>query len=293
MSTKKEKILYAIHNNPLLIGSLSKDTSISKGMLYRELKKAVPCRVGIEFELSGDFKRGFVNKYHKGNVKKISTDIAVPDHPVPMRYDSKTTTDRIMAKHYGVYEIVSDSYSTEDPERLYEIRVSISNYTQLKGLYLFMQDLPEFCKLHEGGGIHIHIDISEFFPIHRIEIPMKRFIEKHLQEVVSIFPKYTGKYNKRRVGLASKGTYLNVSNKKSFEYRIAPLTFDYSTLIDWIIKCIKFRNKVIHKCKLKKHPELPSPKVSNWDTECSYTTVSNRNDSINTLSSYSVTPYNS
>ena len=231
MNTKNQKILYAIKNNPLLIGSLLKDTSINKGMIYRELNKAVPCRIGIEFELSGSFREGFIKT-----------------HGV-----SKENIDKTMTNYYDVYSISSDSWY-ESADYLYEIRVSILNFKQLKGLYKFMQDLPKFCKLHEGGGIHIHVDISKYFPLYSKEKELQKYIERHLQEVISIFPKYTGKYNKREVGISKKATYLNISNKKSLEFRIAPLSFDYTTVINWVIQCIKFRNKVIHDCRLKQSP---------------------------------------
>lgn len=245
MNTKNQKILYAIKNNPLLIGSLLKDTSINKGMIYRELNKAVPCRIGIEFELSGSFREGFIKT-----------------HGV-----SKENIDKTMTNYYDVYSINSDSwYESED--HLYEIRVSILNFKQLKGLYKFMQDLPKFCKLHEGGGIHIHVDISKYFPLYSKEKELQKYIERHLQEVVSIFPKYTGKFNKREVGISKKATYLNISNKKSLEFRIAPLSFDYTTVINWVIQCIKFRNKVIHDCRLKQSP-TPAHIIKNIQEELS------------------------
>lgn len=200
-------------------------------MIYRELNKAIPCRIGIEFELSGSFREGFIKTYGV----------------------SKENIDKTMTNYYGVYRINSDSwYESED--HLYEIRVSILNFKQLKGLYKFMQDLPKFCKLHEGGGIHIHVDISKYFPLYSKEKELQKYIERHLQEVISIFPKYTGKFNKRKVGISKKATYLNISNKKSLEFRIAPLSFDYTTVINWAIQCIKFRNKVIHDCRLKQFP---------------------------------------
>ena len=246
MSTKNQKILYAIKNNPLLIGNLIKDTSINRGMIYRELTKAVPCRIGIEFELSGSFREGFIKTYGV----------------------SKENIDKTMTNYYDVYSIDSDGWC-ESEDQLYEIRVSILNFKQLKGLYKFMQDLPKFCKLHEGGGIHIHVDISKYFPLSAKEKELQKYIVRHLQEVVSIFPKYTGKFNKREVGISRKATYLNISNKKSLEFRIAPLSFDYATVISWVIKCIKFRNKVIHDCRLKQSP-TPKHTIKNIQENVNY-----------------------
>lgn len=260
MNTKNQKILYAIKNNPLLIGSLLKDTSINKGMIYRELNKAIPCRIGIEFELSGSFREGFIKTYRV----------------------SKENIDKTMTNYYGVYRINSDSwYESED--HLYEIRVSILNFKQLKGLYKFMQDLPKFCKLHEGGGIHIHVDISKYFPLYSKEKELQKYIERHLQEVISIFPKYTGKFNKRKVGISKKATYLNISNKKSLEFRIAPLSFDYTTVINWVIQCIKFRNKVIHDCRLKQFPTPAHTVITQEITDPSRIELSNINTYVTNL----------
>lgn len=232
-------------------------------MIYRELNKAIPCRIGIEFELSGSFREGFIKTYGV----------------------SKENIDKTMTNYYGVYNINSDSwYESED--LLYEIRVSILNFKQLKGLYKFMQDLPKFCKLHEGGGIHIHVDISKYFPLYSKEKELQKYIERHLQEVISIFPKYTGKFNKRKVGISKKATYLNISNKKSLEFRIAPLSFDYTTVINWVIQCIKFRNKVIHDCRLKQSP-TPTHTIKNIQENVDYTwrEISNVNTCSNRLNS--------
>lgn len=280
MSTKNQKVLYAIKNNPLLIGSLLKDTSINKGMIYRELHKAIPCRIGIEFELSGDFRKGFINKYHKGTIETHPVKLyEAMDHPVPIRYNSKDkkSLDYIMAKHYGVYEIIADSFKNVSAEDLYEIRVSIKDYHQLKGLYKFMQDLPEFCKLHENGGIHIHVDISEYYPIHKPD-NIAKYIRNNLKIVSDIFPKYTGHYNKREVGVQRKATYVNMSGKKSLEYRIAPLTFDYNKLITWVIDCVKFRNKIIQSCRLSKTPpesKLISSKYKETDDNLRWVAIGN------------------
>jgi len=214
-------------NNPLLIPVLLKDTSINNGFIYNELKKTLPCRIGIEFEAGKSFIKGF-NEEHK--VK---------------------ATNKYLTDYYHVKEIKCDKNDPED-DSIVENRISIRNYKELKGLYRFMQDLSKYCTLHEGGGIHIHVDVSTFFKNETDKMKeVAKYIERHLNEVASIFPKYTGKFNKRRVGIRRKSTYLNISRLNTFEFRIAPLTFDYFTLMTWIRNCIKFRNKVICECSLK------------------------------------------
>ena len=211
-------------HNPTLIPALLRDTSVNNGFIYRELRKALPCRIGIEFEMGKLFLGGFMNKY----------DI--------------DASDNSMAAFYKVHEIRSDMFSSDD-DKILETRISIKDYHQLSGLYRFMQDLPEFCLLHEGGGIHIHIDMS-MFKLGRRAKEIQNYITKRLGIVGKLFPHYKGKYNHREVGIHRKATWVNISTKDTLEFRILPLTFDYYTLMTWIVGIVKFRNTLIHECKL-------------------------------------------
>lgn len=211
-------------HNPTLISALLRDTSVNNGFIYRELRKALPCRIGIEFEMGKLFLEGFKNKYN------IDAD------------------DNSMTAFYKVYEIRSDTFSEED-DKILETRISIKDFHQLSGLYHFMQDLPEFCLLHEGGGIHIHIDMSMFkLGIKANEV--QNYITKRLDIIGKLFPPYKGKYNIKEVGIYRKATWVNISAKDTLEFRILPLTFDYYTLMTWIVEIVKFRNILIHECKL-------------------------------------------
>lgn len=206
-----------------------KDSSIPKGMLYKELKKALPCRIGIEFELAGNFNGHFV-----------------AEHP---EYFGKP--ESAISKYYGIYEFHADS-DTETLDAIRELRVSLKDFHQLAGLYKFMQDLPKYCRLHQNGGIHIHLDMTEFdFKKCKQRKVVKNYITKRLTEIGKIFPKYTGTYNRKRVGDIEKGTWVNMSRLGTLEIRIAPLTFDYHTLMTWIVKLIRFRRILIHDCRLK------------------------------------------
>lgn len=257
MSIKLTKVREAIYSNPNLIPVLLRDTSIPKGMIYRELKKVVPCRIGIEFEMSGDFTGGFCEKYHTDkcknkdltkfyNVKEILYDGTYYQQE-EVRVTSEDINEDILVNPRPCLPL-----DVVDYDKIVEIRISIIDFHQLRGLYQFMQDLSEFCRLHEGGGIHIHVDMSDFFKGENNKMTeVSKYIERHLNEVIAIFPKYTGHFNKRRVGIRRKSTYVNISRLNTFEFRIAPLTFDYFTLITWIRDCVKFRNKVICECRLK------------------------------------------
>ena len=223
-------------HNPTLIPALLRDTSVNKGLIYRELRKHLPCRVGIEFEMGANFRLGFQKKYGiEGKDKNI-------------------------AKFYNVLEIRNDSFNISlesalnGDDTIVESRISLRDFHQLSGLYKYMQDLPEFCAIHEGGGIHIHIDMSDF-PIfdatNKKTNEVKNWLNNRLKEVQKMFPKYTGTFNLRKVELSSKQSWINMSNKNTLEFRILPLTFDYYTLMTWIVRIVKFRNKLIHECRLK------------------------------------------
>ena len=256
VSTKKEKIQYAIQHNPLLIPVLLRDTSINKGFLYRELANALPCRVGIEFELAGNFGKSFCKKYN------IKENLEIPVNCPSIKY-SPSEVDKEMMKFYKVLEICSDSDHWLKSDDIYEIRISLSDFHQLGGLYKFMQDLSEFCKLHENGGIHIHLDMS-MYKLNGCTktLEVKQYIEHRLDEIGEIFPKYTGTYNLKSVGVIEKRTWVNISRLNTLEFRIAPLTFDYNTLMNWILKLVKFRQNLIHKCRLIKNYQSKNPRHS-------------------------------
>lgn len=206
-----------------------KDLSISKGMIYKELNKALPCRVGIEFELAGNFVGNFV-----------------AEHP-----ECLSNFEDFIRDYYGVYTFCADS-DTETLDAIRELRVSLKDFHQLVGLYKFMQDLTKYCRIHQNGGIHIHLDMTEFdFKKCKQRKVVKNYITKRLTEIGKIFPKYTGTYNMKRVGDIEKGTWVNMSRLGTLEFRIAPLTFDYNTLMTWIVKLVRFRRILIHDCRLK------------------------------------------
>ena len=88
------------------------------------------------------------------------------------------------------------------------------------------------------------------FKLGRKAKEVQNYIAKRLDIVGNLFPHYKGKYNHREVGIHRKATWVNISTKDTLEFRILPLTFDYYTLMTWIVGIVKFRNTLIHECKL-------------------------------------------
>ena len=238
-------------HNPTLIPILLRDTSVNNGLVYRELRKALPCRIGIEFEMGKLFLDGFKNKYDENATDKsmeeyygvfeIRSDMPAPFNPHRIILSNNSETDD---------QVAFDNGENTVDDRIIETRVSIKDYHQLVGLYRFMQDLPEFCLMHEGGGIHIHIDMSMYKLSEKKAEEVVGYIKNRLDIVGKLFPTYKGKYNKRMVGYHQKATWVNISPKNTLEFRILPLTFDYYTLMKWITGVVKFRNILIHECKL-------------------------------------------
>jgi hypothetical protein len=259
VNTKIQKIDYAVLHNPNLIPILIKDCSINNGLIYSRMRRLIPRRVGIEFECIGN-----PADYYKYTLKKnITCPLDFEKIFNLLDYDQDSPITRDDPSTNSVYNRNNELLSLNN--RLYtdrngnvpfnELRVSIKNYSQLRGLYNILELFNNSCIKPIGGGIHIHIDFSSYDNCNT-RVIAKRYINNHLREVEDIFPKYTGTYNKRTVGISCKGTYVNLSCHGSIEFRIAPLTFNYEELIEWIIKCNKFVTKIIHECHLIPDSEI-------------------------------------
>lgn len=224
-------------------------------MIHSQLKKVLNYRIGIEFELAGNFVRGYYLKYH-------------PEIPIDYtRIGSDAIKDEI-TMHYGFKDFNPDTTSfkaeTSESPSITEIRVSLEDYKSLVGLYNFMNDLNEFCIIHPNGGIHFHLDLTKYFSDSDTKnkhswvqsnpyvSDCMGWVRNRLDRLGSIFPKYTGSYNQKNVAFKSKGNWVNFSRLKTMEVRIAPLTFEYTTIIRWIADLSKFRNEMLNSCGLSK-----------------------------------------
>lgn len=264
-STKIEKVRYAIFHNPGMIRTLMKDTSIKKGMIYHELNKILPCRVGIEFELSGNFNKGFFSDHPDmmpGELTKYKNACIEQPGGGFTKIENATIRD-----YYNLKDFSSDLCSSDlcNENYLYEVRVSIDKYKQLSSLHRILGDISKYCNYHQNGGIHIHVDMTQYLTPSwdsdsELSKLMSRYITRRLDEIIKIFPKYTGSYNNKEVGIRRKKTYVNISRLNTLEFRIAPLTFDYTTLITWISGLMKFRRKLITELRLVENYDSDSKK---------------------------------
>lgn len=228
------KIDYAVKHDPTLIPTLFKDTSIKKGLLHNRLRKWIPHRFGVEFECFGDLL-GYLNYTHHRechSLKEYENYYQVKDL-------SQESSGNIRTKDISEIKKISN-----------EIRISCNDYHQLKGFYRLLQLMAKCCEISPDCGIHIHVDLTKY----ESKEQFKKFVSyctDRLEVIENIFPPYQGTYNNREIGYQHKSTYVNFSVKGTAEFRIAPLTFDYEQLIEWIINCEKFISHMIINCHAK------------------------------------------
>jgi hypothetical protein len=172
----------------------------------------------------------------------------------------------------------------EGEHEMNEVRISISGYKQLITLYNTLQILSRYLIIPKiNGGIHIHIDAPFVKESEGRKFAVDWFNKSAiLSEVLQIFEGYTGTYNKRRAS-EGKGSYIRVSDYPTIEFRIGRLTYDYNTIIRYIIKCSELVRRCKHDAMLSNISKNKVP-----DNEVKYRTLGeftielNNNGSIGT-----------
>lgn len=223
MLNKSQYTRECLLKHPLLISKLLKDKSfnpkITKGILYG----MIPFRSSVEIECIKSLGRTFRHDYTN------------PNH---------CTAFTKLKKKYDVFDYNDDF--TRDKKEICEHRISIINYSQAAGLYKVLEDMKKYCKLNMSSGIHIHIDAHKISNVSYLsnrdnKSKVADFLTSKLDTLEEIFGKYEGTYNEKYVNFDSRCSWINVQYREfgSIEFRIAPMTFDYETIIMWIIKCNK------------------------------------------------------
>lgn len=128
-----------------------------------------------------------------------------------------------------------------------EHRLSIANYTGLNGLYKVLNLMKEYCVYNTKAGIHIHVDFSKYpIPDNNLrdfqETKISDAITPLLDEVGHIFrddiTTLTDKSYGSWIRLNKPGDELTI------EFRLGDMTFEYETIVDWMIKCNSFVKKL-------------------------------------------------
>lgn len=229
---KSEYTRECLLRHPYLISKLLKDKAydpkITKGILYQ----MIPFRSSIEIEC----------------IKSLSIALNIGT-----RKHNKYVP---LTKKYDILSF-DDDRTNLSSKIISEHRISIRNYSQAAGLYRILQDMKKYCILNPGSGIHIHIDASkiannEFLSVSSNRFKIQKFLTLKLDELEEIFGKYNGTYNRKTVEFEHKGSWINIRyhSFNSIEFRIAPMTFDYETIIMWIIRCNKIVKELYKKLRI-------------------------------------------
>lgn len=223
MSTSVREIKSIVRHHPTDLKYLFKSPVENRKRLTKIISNLVPYRVGIEFECFG----------------------AVGNYLIK---DKKPNNERIK-KVLGIYDFSEDEHThnpndgTQDAS-LNEVRVSFLGYKQLIPFYKTIMILNKCLIIPaEKGGIHIHIDAP--FVKDNTDKAIKWFDRKIIQsEILRVFGGYKGTYNQRGADI-SKGYYVRIATTyNTIEFRIGHLTFDYDTIIRWVIEC----SKLVRRC---------------------------------------------
>jgi len=210
--TTCQKIRWAVKHCPLLLDDINSNPHLDHKLTEEICRSLVPRRTSIEIECLDSLIAGIKNATiadieYKYNILSFSCD-----------YNNNLTKD------------------------FNEHRISISDYKQIKGLYLILKDMSIHCRLNKKSGIHIHLDLSNTLKFSKydkektLEI-LSDFLTAKCKNgsIEKIFGNYIGsRPNECSTYDRSGWIYINKWNP-SIEFRTPPQTFDYSTIIKWFI----------------------------------------------------------
>jgi hypothetical protein len=216
----------------------------------------VPYRIGIEFETFGAVGQYlFPSRVVIDELKK-NRDYRLR-HGIQRTTDNEKSIDELIRSKLNLVAFREDTHQhtlepplnkvyVEGERDMNEVRISISGYKQLITLWNTLRILNKCLVIPSvNGGIHIHVDAQFVQESTGRDYAVQWFGQPAiLSEVLQIFEGYSGTYNKRSASI-NKGNYIRVSDYPTIEFRIGRLTYDYPTLIRYIIKC----SELVRKCK--------------------------------------------
>ena len=229
-----QKVKYAVLNAPYLIPLYMKapyNPVITKSILKRMLNRSC----GIEIECFGSLR---------------------------WQFDSNWKVNQLVRDYYNIMDYSEDNppscqeYADKDSEwnGFNEHKIRISDYKQINGLYDILTDMKQYCRLNLQSGIHIHVDISDLcngaMGTLEIERLFRTYLEPRMDEIEHIFypnGKYTGTYNHFKEITWGKLQYWVAlrSSYHTIEFRIAPMSFEYTDIIRWCVELTALVNWTI------------------------------------------------
>ena len=253
MLNQTAKVKYAMLNAPYLLPLYLKEPykpQITKTTLQKMLNRSC----GIEIECFGSLLWLFRHIFH----------------------NTSTTCDRFtlsstVRKYYDIMDFDEDNtwcYDSYDASKnefydneFNEHKIRISDHKQLTGLYNILADMKKHCRLNMDSGIHIHIDITDLFahPSFKrygevdsslVAKFVASYLEPRMDEIEQIFypgSKYLGGYNTSKAITTWKNhKWVAVRHGyNTIEFRIAPMTFEYTDIARWCVELCQLVNKMI------------------------------------------------
>jgi hypothetical protein len=253
MLHQAQRVKYAVLHAPQLIEDYMKppyNKKITLTTLYKMLHRSC----GIEIECFGSLLYEFDN-----NV---------------VSYRRSNAINQIL-RYYGIMDYDEDNAGRDavnpgyDNSNFNEHKIRIKDFSQLCGLYEILNDMKKYCRLNMGSGIHIHVDVSDVASAFGHDVYgvygnlFKQYLNTKLDEIEQIFypgEHYTGTYNSYKEVCAGKTPFWVAirPDKTTLEFRIAPMTFDYTTIVTWLVKlnnlvdrCILSNPKIASKCNVR------------------------------------------
>lgn len=197
MSTKTQKIKDAVYTAPYLIPGYLKNKTFDHRITTGILAKLLPLRWGIEFECINGLPININNSLN-------------------------------------LYDFSQNYPYNPESDQQNEIRLSGQGYLYLSALYMALNKMKTYCKLIDGGGIHIHINYLNY-PTNQSKLVTFFSQSKILDQVYKIFgSKYVGNYNLKNCSI-HKGNWVRITHN-TIEFRIGDLTFEYEEIVQILIK---------------------------------------------------------
>jgi hypothetical protein len=260
VSTSIAEINRIVRTDPKQLKFLFKSPTEDKRRLTRLISHLVPYRVGLEFETFGAVGQNYYTTKELKVHKSAEIDKMLCSRLKIVDFSEDEHTDPPIDTPYK-----------EDDRGMNEVRVSFSGYRQLIPFWNTIQILKKCLVIPKiNGGIHIHIDAPFVREQEGKEYAVKWFDQDCiLNEILQVFEGYKGTYNQRHASI-HKGNWVRVSGYPTIEFRIARLTYDYKTIIRWIISC----SDLVRRCKvdylskkvIRQLPRTEKFVISNNDT---------------------------
>lgn len=172
-------------------------------------------------------------------LKKVQSVYEVAEIMLP--YDTGIELECFKGKKFNIenFEKIPDikDVNVDDGEQRFRIPNSLEGFICL---YNLCETLKENSVPEIGSGLHYHIDFTNYFDKVNQEFidKVKEYILKELETW-----NYDGTYNTKSVSF-NRCWCRFCADKKTIEFRIGEMSFDYKVLIKRILHCQKIVNHI-------------------------------------------------